>query len=435
MKNSKHLIHEVFTPTKPARLTFVERESINDKLVNAIRTPGKQLIVYGHSGSGKSTLLVNKLHQLYENHITTRCMKGITFEQIILDAFDQLSPYYIDVEKTNKTTGIGASIKGDFIFIKNQVTASLSESISKTKKRVLPPQLTPQALGRFVGEAKCCWVIEDFHKVDEEYRNELSQIMKVFMDMADDYSSLKIIAIGAVDTARLVVKYDSEMQNRVSEIMVPLMGEAELKLILDKGEGLLNIKLEDDVKNLIVHYSNGIAAVCHSIALNICIAADINETLPDAIEINTDILQKALEIYIEESSDTLKEKFDKALKLIKQTKYDNYRIVVNALSKFTQDGATKQELFDKILKDFKEYPLSNLTYCLEDLQKEARSTLVKYDDASGKYSFFDPIYRVYALVYFKNVKIKQGTTKVTHIDTKDMMLTLFKELAELSKRL
>jgi hypothetical protein len=32
------------------------------------------------------------------------------------------------------------------------------------------------------------------------------------------------------------------------------------------------------------------------------------------------------------------------------------------------------------------------------------------------------------------VKIKQGTTKVAHINTKDMVLTLFKELDKLSKQ-
>ena len=48
MNNQNNLIHDVFTPTKPARLTFVEREKINDRLVNALRTPCKQLIVYGH---------------------------------------------------------------------------------------------------------------------------------------------------------------------------------------------------------------------------------------------------------------------------------------------------------------------------------------------------------------------------------------------------
>ena len=92
---SNHSVRDVFTPTKPARIAFVEREEVNDKLVNALRTPGKQLVVYGHSGTGKTTLLLNKLQQLYEHHITTRCMKGLKFEQLLLDAFDQLEPYYI----------------------------------------------------------------------------------------------------------------------------------------------------------------------------------------------------------------------------------------------------------------------------------------------------------------------------------------------------
>ena len=83
------LTRDVFTPTKPARIAFVERDTVNDKLVNSLSTPGKQIVVYGHSGTGKTTLLVNKLTQLYERHITTRCMKGLKFEQLILDAFGQ----------------------------------------------------------------------------------------------------------------------------------------------------------------------------------------------------------------------------------------------------------------------------------------------------------------------------------------------------------
>jgi ABC-type lipoprotein export system ATPase subunit len=68
---------DVFTPTTPARVAFVERNTVNDRLVNALTTPGKQIVVYGHSGSGKTTLLVNKLNQVYEQHLTTRCMKGM----------------------------------------------------------------------------------------------------------------------------------------------------------------------------------------------------------------------------------------------------------------------------------------------------------------------------------------------------------------------
>lgn len=62
---------------------FVERDPINERIVDALRTPGKQIVVYGHSGSGKTTLVVNKLHQLYESHITSRCVRNLSFEALV----------------------------------------------------------------------------------------------------------------------------------------------------------------------------------------------------------------------------------------------------------------------------------------------------------------------------------------------------------------
>ncbi len=52
---------------------------------------------------------------------------------------------------------------------------------------------------------------------------------------------VKIIAIGAVDSAREVVQSEPEMRNRVSEIAVPLMTPEELSEIVTKGAGLLRV--------------------------------------------------------------------------------------------------------------------------------------------------------------------------------------------------
>ena len=208
---------EVFTPTSPARLTFVERESINNRLVNALKTPGKQIIVYGPSGSGKTTLLVNKLTQLYENHIITRCIKGLTFEHLIIDAFNQLEPYYLsEYSQTNKVSkGMNFGVK--YKQIKSEVNAQKESQNQSIIQRCLPPQLTPQSLAALIGKINCCWVLEDFHKIEDTEKQKLSQVMKVFMDMSDEYKDLKMIAIGAVGTARQVIQYDSEMQNRVRD--------------------------------------------------------------------------------------------------------------------------------------------------------------------------------------------------------------------------
>jgi excinuclease UvrABC ATPase subunit len=137
---------QVFTPTSPARLNFVERKEVNDRLVNALITPGKQIIVYGHSGSGKTTLIQNKLAQTYETDVITRCTGELTFEQLILDAFDRVGPYFVSGDKKASKTTTKSSISLDYIGLKTQL-GSESEALHElTRSRVLPPQLTPATL-------------------------------------------------------------------------------------------------------------------------------------------------------------------------------------------------------------------------------------------------------------------------------------------------
>jgi len=102
---------DIFTPTRPANDTFVERsKKVNDFLVDSLYTPGKQVVIYGHSGSGKTTLVLNKLKQVCENFIITRCMEGMTYENVIYDAFDQLNEYYSVEKSTGKSIKINPNI-------------------------------------------------------------------------------------------------------------------------------------------------------------------------------------------------------------------------------------------------------------------------------------------------------------------------------------
>jgi hypothetical protein len=154
--------------------------------------------------------------------------------------------------------------------------------------------------------------LEDFHKVPPSEKTKVSQVMKVFMDTAANYSDVKIVAIGAVDSAREVIQYDPEMRNRVAEIAVPLMAESELIEVLEKGERLLNATF-GSLKKEIALYSSGLAAVCHQLSLNLCFAANIYETSDQQVAIERAQLRTALERYLKDASDTLKAVFDLAL--------------------------------------------------------------------------------------------------------------------------
>jgi hypothetical protein len=165
------------------------------------------------------------------------------FEQVIADAFDQLAPVYESERSEQTTTASMARLHAQYMGIRGQIGSDASRTEDVTTRVVLPPQLTPQTLARFLGAAECCWVLEDFHKIEPAEKKKLAQVMKVFMDTADEFPAVRITAIGAVDTARQVVEYDPEMRNRVAEIHVPLMNDEEITRLAEKGEELLNIRI------------------------------------------------------------------------------------------------------------------------------------------------------------------------------------------------
>jgi hypothetical protein len=412
MPDKVHTVREVFTPSAPARVAFVERERINSKLVNAIQTPGKQVVVYGQSGSGKTTLLVNKLHQTYPSHLTSRCMVGVTFDQLVLDAFDQLAPYYVANSATALKTSKGLELATIYKLIQAKISTSTVEERAQTQVRFLPPQLTPQNLARLIGASGCCWVLEDFHKIDDAEKPKLSQLMKVFMDMSDDFPSLKVVALGAVDTARQVVDYDTEMKNRVAEIRVELMEQSEILEIIARGEAALNLTFTPSIKTSIANYSAGLASVCHHLCLNMCDAAGVTGTRVEPYAIPPECFKEAMRLYVEEASDSIKSSFDKALRRERMNKFDNAKIILQTLCRFGDEGASRAELLQKIRATHAKFPNSNLEHYLKKLQREEYGALIRFSALSNCYAFADPFYRVFAMVLYEESSTHRSEERI-----------------------
>jgi hypothetical protein len=104
---------------------------------------------------------------------------------------------------------------------------------------------------------------------------------------------------------------------------------------------------------------------------------------------------------VTDESDSLQEIFDRALRQKRKRKFDNCRLILEALA--TSDasrGLTKGEIMDMIRRKAPEYPPGNLTLYLEYLQSEERSAIIRSDSASGKYDYANPFHKVFARLLF-----------------------------------
>lgn len=412
-------VFEVFTPTSQACRNFVERKELSDRLTDALKTPGMQLVVYGETGSGKSTLIHNKLRQIYPDHITTQCSADTSFEGLILAAFDKLNPYFTSERHESKTAQKDAQLSAQYLSMSAAIRAS--EAISSKKQRMLPPQLTPERLAELMGAAGLCWVIDDFHKTHREVRLRVAQSMKVFHDVSSNFRDVKLIAIGAVDSADQIVQLDREMRGRVAEIRVPLMENDELKAIISNGMRLMNVIIDDNLRDSIIQLSCHIASTCHALCLNLCQHRDYLRPTHEGVAFTNDDLTAAIGRYINNASATITAAFDAALYRKRRRTYDNCRLILEALAEGPIDGMRSTDILDHIRKSHSSYPSNNFYTYMRELMSDARHNIVRHSVISDLYRFADPFYHAHAKHLFHK------TAKKTR---NDKLLELLMEFAE-----
>jgi len=395
-KMDKFNVQEIFTPTRPARENFVTRDKIDKRVKRGLRTTGTQVILYGHTGSGKTTLLLNKLAAEKYEYVKTNCTSSMSFESLLANVYLTLNKAVSSKEV--KTDDQSRDLK---IGIPKILQASIATKDGQTTELTHFSDLDAieLSLAQTIGELGYCWVIEDFHKLEDSVKKKLAQLMKVFMDLSDDYPNLKIIALGAKNTAREVVELDDEMQRRVTEIYVPLMLDSEIKKILVNGAKLLNVSVTNSTIDDVIKHSHGVASICHQLSALMCEFADIDDTAEHGtgIELHYDHFNFAVSEYIEQESDSLKSAFQKAFKI------ENAYKVITCLSESLTDGISFDEIIEFINNHFDDVEVneSALSSVLKELNNIENGFILLYDDNSETYSFRDPFYKIFADIFLR----------------------------------
>jgi len=172
-------LQEIFILSGVPQHTFVQPIEYTRLLV-ALRTPGRSVVVEGPSGIGKTTAVVKAI---------------------------------ADAGIAGNVVSLSARKKEDVAFI-----------------RALPRQLP-------IGTV----LIDDFHRLDDDAKRDIADLMKTLADESATHS--KLVVLGITNAGQSLILFGKDLANRIEVIPFEANPEHKIEELIEKGEAALNIQI------------------------------------------------------------------------------------------------------------------------------------------------------------------------------------------------
>ena len=332
-------LHEVFVLSGTPEHTFVQPVEYMRLLV-ALRTPGRSIVVEGPSGIGKTTA----------------------------------------INKAIAEAGLGGSVLPLSARKKDDVTL-ISE---------LPRQLP---LGIVV--------VDDFHRLDDNSKKDLADLMKTLADEGSTHSKIIVIGIpnagqSLISFGKDLISFGKDLANRLEIIPFESNPENKVAELVTKGEVALRISI--NIREDIIIAARGSFYIAQMLADHTCIRSGITQT-----RATITLTEESYESVKTDVMETLKRSFHETViafcrgtKLKREGRAPYLHLLywlsesnnwsINAIREANKHSAQKGSVSQVVTKGF----LVDLIHSSEDVQK-----VLHFDSVSNTLVAQDPQFVFY----------------------------------------
>ena len=234
-----------FTPSAPVEneAVFAGRASQAQRLLNAIYDKGRHVVLFGERGVGKTSLSLVTATALPEDDwcsIRVSCNADDTFTSLwrrIVGKLAALDGRRLSLEQEEALQSLGSP---------SDLLAILGDE----------------------GERRAVIFIDEFDRIgDPQVSSRMADLIKV---LSDERHDITLVVVGVADEAsRLVVAHPS-VQRALVEIHLPRMTMDELRQVVLKAAGAMDIEVEPRGVDIIAYLSFGLPYFAHLIGLAAC---------------------------------------------------------------------------------------------------------------------------------------------------------------------
>ena len=390
-------------------LSYIDRGNLDGELRKLIDRKQTHIAIRGASKAGKSWLRQKVLN----DPIVVQCRLGFTPLEIYSDALSKLN-ISLEVESTGKNTFKG-SIKasgeaGWKLLAKVSGGAEFSGEYEKQRKeKPVGKDVTDLGfIASLILESGRNLVVEDFHYLSAEEQRRFAFDLKTLWDY-----KLLVIIVGVWISENMLITLNPDLSDRIEELSVTWQ-LPELKAILNKGCGALNLQISEEVATKLGSISYGSAGLLQKLALRY-----IDDELgisdkPEKLFVLADIPKvRDAAMHIAEQLNQLYQAFAKRVCdgiRVRQNSTGIYAHAMAAIMNFGDDdlvaGISAKAINDVASKRQSRVNLGNLKIVLAkfpELQVDAdgRGLVLAYDAQDEKINVVDKqvlLYRQFATV-------------------------------------
>jgi len=280
---------DIFTPGEFPKHTYVEREngSLEERLKNALDTPGEIVSVAGPSKSGK-TVLVERVVGI--DNLITVTGAGVrdpeTLWNRVLDWMDTPTQSSAS-DQTGWSASGGVTVSGEAgVPLLGKANASGRGSLGRQFSETHDAQYNRQGLVQIIREiadSSFVILIDDYHYMPRDVQLEVSRQIKEAARQG-----VKIVAASVPHRADDVVRSNPELRGRVKNIDLGYWNNDDIKKIPQIGFALLNAKICDKTIEKIIAEISGSPQLMQATCLQIAFAFEIKQAQKEITFIRPD---------------------------------------------------------------------------------------------------------------------------------------------------
>ena len=307
MAKAVHRTPDVFGIQRDVPKNYVPRDAVDDIFVESL-TRDKHIVVYGSSKQGKTSL--RKYNLTLEDYISVTCSNSATLSHLHA-AILKAAGY--TVEQSTTRTVSGESKINAKIFA--QINVGIAKLGSELGTDGAPPdtvttldvalELDPSDVNdiiRALQEISFAGfiVLEDFHYLPTETQEAFSVALKAFHEQ----SSFTFIVVGVWLDENRLVQYNGDLTGRIRAVDADAWSREELLKVVSAGESLLNIQIDDTLKNVLVDGCFESVYIVQEACYRVCVNNGVHQTQPKTLTIGagTDVAELVRSIVGEQSA-------------------------------------------------------------------------------------------------------------------------------------